>query len=182
MKIVVKHLYPMATEPQIAELIAAYENAWVSLTAYDNDALPSAGVTRSTAELSAQQLSDAFTEFKEVLTARGHAVELFGNERIAGGLQGIVGNVMQSIDGTPVYRTIEEQAAHLFYFIVKDHPFVDGNKRSGAYAFIWYLHRAGVLDRVKMPAPALTALTLFVAESKSEEKEKVVRLVLQLLN
>ncbi len=163
------------------ELIAAYTDAWVSLDAYDKDELPTQGSTPSSVALTAEQLLGAFQEFKAALMSTGNAVELFGNERSSDAVQGIVGNVMQSIDGRPVYPTVEEQAAHLFYFLVKDHPFVDGNKRSGAYAFIWFLHRAGVLDRTLMPAPALTALTLFIAESGSAQKEKVVRLVLQLL-
>jgi len=76
---------------------------------------------------------------------------------------------------------VEEKAAHLLYFMVKNHPFVDGNKRSGAYAFVWFLHRAGRLDRTKMSPAALTALTLFVAESEPKNKERMIQLILQLL-
>ena len=65
--------------------------------------------------------------------------------------------------------------------MVKNHPFVDGNKRSGAYSFIWFLNQAGVLDRSKITPATLTALTLFVAESDAKHKEKMVRLILQLL-
>jgi len=77
--------------------------------------------------------------------------------------------------------TVEEKAAHLLYFMVKNHPFVDGNKRSDAYSFILFLNKAGVLDRSKMTPAALTALTLFVAESDAKHKEKIIRLILQLL-
>jgi len=76
---------------------------------------------------------------------------------------------------------VEEKAAHLLYFMVKNHPFVDGNKRSDAYSFILFLNKAGVLDRSKMTPAALTALTLFVAESDAKHKEKIIRLILQLL-
>ena len=88
---------------------------------------------------------------------------------------------MQSFGGKPVYPTVEEKAAHLLYFMVKNHPFVDGNKRNGAYAFVWFLHRAGVLNRSSMTPPALTALTLFIAESNPKNKEQMIKLVLQLL-
>jgi fido (protein-threonine AMPylation protein) len=80
-----------------------------------------------------------------------------------------------------MYATVEEKAAHLLYFMVKNHPFVDGNKRSGAYAFVWFLRRAKILDTKKITPPALTALTLFVAESDSKHKDRMIRLVLQML-
>ncbi|HTP56693.1 MAG TPA: Fic family protein [Candidatus Paceibacterota bacterium] len=171
----------MTDDREAQELIAAYTDAWAALDAYDTEKLPSTGTTPATVSLAAERLTEAFARFKTVLTAMGGAVEQFANEREAGSVAGIVGNVMQELDGKPVYPTVQEQAAHLFYFLVKDHPFVDGNKRCGAYAFIWFLDRMGVLDRVAMPAPALTALTLFVAESNAEEKDKTVGLILQLL-
>jgi len=78
---------------------------------------------------------------------------------------------MQSLGGTPVYKTLEEKAAHLLYFVVKNHPFVDGNKRSGAFAFIWFLRKAGVHGACNIAPSALTALTLLIAESKPDKKE-----------
>ena len=67
------------------------------------------------------------------------------------------------------------------YFIVKNHPFTDGNKRSGAFAFVWFLNKTGLLRKDKMSPEALTALTLLVAESKSKDKEQIIGLILQLL-
>lgn len=67
------------------------------------------------------------------------------------------------------------------YFIVKDHPFVDGNKRSGAFSFAWFLRQAKILDKTKITPPALTALTILVAASKPEEKDKMIRLILTIL-
>ena len=96
-------------------------------------------------------------------------------------VDGIVGNVMQSFGGKDLYATVEEKAAHLLYFMVKNHPFVDGNKRSGAYAFIWFLNQAGILDAARITPPALTAITLLVAESDPKEKERIVRLVMTLV-
>lgn len=81
-----------------------------------------------------------------------------------------------------MYKTIEEKAAHILYFMVKNHPFTDGNKRSGAYTFIWFLNRTGVLDRSRITPPALTALTLFIAESDPKHKERMIGLVLQILH
>jgi len=96
-------------------------------------------------------------------------------------LEGIVGNVFQSVFGSDAYPTLEEKAAHLLYFIVKNHPFTDGNKRSGVFAFIWFLRKAGLL-RASLSPEALTAITLLVAESNPKDKEKMVGLVLLLIN
>ncbi|KKQ50634.1 MAG: RhuM, partial [Parcubacteria group bacterium GW2011_GWD2_38_11] len=94
---------------------------------------------------------------------------------------GIVGNVFQAFGGKDLYPTIEEKAVHLLYFVVKNHPFVDGNKRSGAFSFIWFLQKAGFDFRKKITPEALTALTLLIAESNPKDKDRVIGLVLLLL-
>lgn len=165
----------------VIELISAFATTWLSLDAYDKDELVSKGVTKKSVAITAEQLAAALLEFKVALIKKGEATELFGNERASGNLEGIVGNVMQSFDGKAVYATVEEKAAHLLYFIVKNHPFSDGNKRSGAYAFVWFLQRAGVLDRSTMTPSALTALTLLIAESDPKHKSRMTSLVVQLL-
>ncbi len=88
---------------------------------------------------------------------------------------------MRSFGGRELYPTIEEKAAHLLYFMVKNHPFTDGNKRSGAFAFVWFLKKAKILNSARMSPEALTALTLLVAESNPKEKEKTVGLITLLL-
>jgi len=102
-------------------------------------------------------------------------------ERTKDSIAGIIGNVMQSFAGEELYSSIEEKAAHLLYFIIKNHPFVDGNKRSGAYAFIWFLRHAKALDLTKITPPALTAITLLIAESAPKDKDKMTGLVCTLL-
>ena len=180
----IKYLLPVGASidrASVLELISAFADTWLSLDAYDKDPLLTKGATKKTAVLTADDLAKALVTFKNSLIKKGEATELFGSERNKGSLEGIVGNVMQSFGGTSVYPTVEEKAAHLLYFIIKNHPFVDGNKRSGAYAFIWFLYRAGILNRATMTSPALTALTLFIAESDPKNKERMVRLVLQVL-
>ena len=88
---------------------------------------------------------------------------------------------MQTFDEKDLYPSIEEKAAHLLYFIVKSHPFADGNKRSGAFAFIWFLRRTGRLNIARLTPAALTAMTLLIAESQPKEKEKMVGLVAMLI-
>lgn len=165
----------------VLELVTAFADTWLSLDAYDKDALISSGTTKKAVTLTAKQLETALIEFKKELINKGEATELFGKERQNAALAGIVGNVMQSFGGKALYPSIEEKAAHLLYFIVKNHPFVDGNKRSGAFAFIWFLKKTGLLEGSKITPPALTALTLFIAESDPKNKERMVKLVLQLL-
>jgi len=113
--------------------------------------------------------------------AKNEAAGLFAHERQKDALAGIVGNVFQSAFSRDAYQTLEEKAAHLLYFIVKDHPFADGNKRSGAFAFVWFLNKTKLLRKDRMTPQALTALTLLVAESQPKDKEKMVGLILQLL-
>jgi len=111
----------------------------------------------------------------------GEATDIFAQERSSGSVEGIVGNVMQSFGGHPVYKSVEEQAAHLLYFMIKNHPFTDGNKQSGAFAFIWFLRKAKAKKFRNINPPTLTALTLLIAESDPKRKEQMTALVTQLL-
>lgn len=77
--------------------------------------------------------------------------------------------------------TLEEKAAHLLYFLIKNHPFVDGNKRSGAFVFVWFLRKVGLLKKSMITPPVLTAIALLIAESDPKNKPRMVNLVLQLL-
>lgn len=165
----------------VLELVTAFADTWLSLDAYDKDELVASGETKKSVELTAGQLQVALTEFKSELIKKKEATNLFGRERQEDALAGIVGNVMQAFAGKALYPSVEQKAAHLLYFIVKNHPYADGNKRSGAFAFVWFLKKAGLLERSKMTPPALTALTLFIAESDPKNKERMIKLVLQLL-
>jgi hypothetical protein len=170
-----------ADTQNILELITLYADTWLSLDAYDKDKLTTTGATRKSVQITSVQLNNALLLFKKSLIKQGSATDLFGSEVFFGSIKGIIGNVMQSFAGKDLYPTIEEKAAHLLYFIVKNHPFIDGNKRSGAYSFIWFLRQAEILDLVRITPPALTALTLLIAESKPSDKEKMIGLVCMLL-
>ena len=180
----VKALLPAGSamdNESVLELIKLFSDTWLSLDAYDKDTLKIKGATKKRVALTSEALQERLAELKIVLMKKGEATELFGAERQREAVAGIVGNVMQSFGGKPVYPTVEEKAAHLLYFMVKNHPFVDGNKRSGAYAFVWFLKMARILDTKRITPPALTALTILVAESNPKDKEKMIRLVLTLL-
>ena len=115
---------------------------------------------------------------------RGEATDLFARER-GDGLDALLGNLEQSVFGEPAYPSIESKAAHLLYFIVKNHPFSDGNKRSGAFLFVDFLHRNDRLlnrsGQAVINDTGLAALTLLVAESDPKQKETLIRLMMHML-
>lgn len=161
----------------VVELISLYADTWVSLEAYDKGEFKAKRVTKRGVDFTAQKLEKELANLKLELLTKGLATQLFGAEQTLGRLTGIVGNVMQSFDGKDLYPSIEEKSAHLLYFIVKDHPFMDGNKRSAAFAFVWLLKQASILNTNKLTPSALTALTILIAESNSKDKEKVIKLI-----
>jgi len=180
----VKSLLPSSSTvdtSSILELISLFADTWMSLDAYDKDQLTTTGTTKKKVSLTAGKLNKALLNLKIALIDKGEATELFGTERTKNAVEGIVGNVMQGFGDQDVYASVEEKAAHLLYFIIKNHPFADGNKRSGAYAFIWFLQQAKALDVSRITPPALTALTLLIAESDPKDKDKMVGLVCSML-
>ena len=179
----VKALLPSGnkvTTEEVLELINAFAGTWFSLDAYDTDSFPKTGSTKKKVIITASELGGALQELKQELIGKKQATDFFGQERSKNTIEGIIGNVFQSAFGKDVYPSAEKKAAHLFYFMIKNHPFTDGNKRSGAFAFVWFLRKAGLL-RASLTPEALTALTLLIAESNPRDKEKMVGLVLLLL-
>ncbi|MDF1496974.1 MAG: virulence protein RhuM/Fic/DOC family protein [Patescibacteria group bacterium] len=164
------------------ELVKMFASTWLSLDAYDKETLPKKGATKKQVKVTADQIFAALGKLKQTLKAKKEAGDLFGQERSEGALTGIFSSVFQSFNGRELYPALEDKAAHLLYFIVKNHPFVDGNKRSGAFAFIWFLKKANLLNRNRLTPEALTALTLLVAESNPKEKERMIGLILMLLS
>jgi prophage maintenance system killer protein/prophage antirepressor-like protein len=180
----IKQLLPVKTtidNADILELITIFADTWLSLEAYDKNFLVTSGISKQKVKLTAEKLSEILLDFKNNLMEKNEATELFGQERQNGLVSGILGSVFQTFDGQELYKTAEEKAAHLLYFMVKNHPFVDGNKRNGAYVFIWFLRQAKILDITKLTPAALTALTILIAESNPKDKERMINLVLTLL-
>jgi death-on-curing family protein len=109
---------------------------------------------------------------------------LFGNER-DNGFESALNSVVQTFGGEYLYKSIEEQAAHLLYFVIKNHPFTDGNKRIGAFLFVWFLeknkHRFKKSGEVKINDNALVAIALLVAQSNPDDKEIMIKLVINLI-
>ena len=109
----------------------------------------------------------------------------FGREKDKG-LESAIGAIHQTFAGHDLYPSIEEKAAHLLYFVVKNHAFVDGNKRIGAFLFIWFLDANGLLYRKdgskRLADNALVALTLLIAESKPAERDTICKVIVNLIN
>jgi prophage maintenance system killer protein len=180
----VKKLLPASSVLETSDaidLISLFADTWLSLAAYDREALPKGKLTKKKIELTADKITTSLTQLRIDLKSKAQATDIFGKERGAGSVAGIVGNVMQSFNGKELYESAEEKAAHLLYFMVKNHPFVDGNKRSGAFAFVWFLRHANILDVSRLTPSALTALTILVASSNPKDKEKVVALILNVI-
>jgi len=168
------------TTEDVLELVNAFAGTWFSLDAYDTDTFPKTDSSKKKVRFTAEELSKALQELKQELIAKKQATELFGQEKNSGAVEGIIGNVFQTAFGKDVYPSAKKKAAHLLYFIIKNHPFTDGNKRSGAFAFVWFLRKAGLL-RASLTPEALTALTLLIAESNPKDKDKMVGVVMLLL-
>lgn len=163
----------------IINLINDYATTWTSLLQYDEDRLliPN-NMHKSSIALAHENALAAINEFKSSLLAIGEATELFGNER-NDQLQSILSNLDQTMFGDELYRSVEEKAANLFYMVIKDHPFSDGNKRIGSFLFLLYIQ----LNKLplKIDNIGLTALALLIAESDPQQKDVLTRLIINLL-
>lgn len=179
-KILTYHNQSIQTH-DVLELIQSFSYTWFSLDQYDKDSFPRTG-TKKEVIITAEDLQRDLQKLKSTLITKNEATELFGQEKQKGSLQGIVGNVFQSVFGQDAYETVEEKAAHLLYFIIKNHPFNDGNKRSGAFSFIWFLQKAGFDFQDKINPETLATLTILIAESNPKDKDKMIGIVLLLLN
>lgn len=165
----------------VLDLIKEFASTWVSLDAYDKELLQIKGVTKKSIKLTGDELLSAIYSLKNKLIEKGETTDLFAKERQKGSVEGIVGNVMQTFGGKSLYETAEEKAAHLLYFMIKNHPFIDGNKRSGAFTFIWFLRKTKVKGFKNINPATLTSLALLIAESDPKNKDKMVALVTQIL-
>jgi prophage maintenance system killer protein len=170
----------------VLEVVQQYARAWRLLLEYDEGRLPEkpGHPVTPAAGLSPEDATTIIARLRETLAARGEASDLFGAQR-SDQLSGILGAVEQTFDGVPLYPTVQGRAAHLLYFVIKDHPFADGNKRIGTLLFLEYLRRNRLLARPdgspRFADNAMVALALLVAESEPAQKDLMIRLILNLL-
>ena len=171
-------------EKEILTLLKSYTKTLSLLENYDKSSIEDFSGSSSSYELTCSKAKDVLKELKTSLMQKGEATKLFANEK-DDQLAGIVGNLYQTFGGDELYPSIEDKATHLLYFIIKDHPFIDGNKRSAAFLFIYFLDRCNYLYKAngekKINDNALTTLTLLVANSDPKEKDVLIKLIKHLL-
>lgn len=167
----------------LVDIIARYTQTFILLQRYDKGLLVEPPGMPGGTLPNVTEARRAIGELKADLMARGEATDLFGREREQG-LAALLGNLDQTVFGAPAYPTVESKAAHLLYFVIKNHPFSDGNKRVGALLFLEFLHRNDRLVRRGEPVindVGLAALALLVAESSPKDKGVMIRLVMNML-
>lgn len=170
----------------LLDIIGNYTQSFVLLNKYDSHTLQTEKLNEHiTYEIKYEEAVSAVEQLKKTLIAKKEATALFGNQKDAG-FKGLLGNIVQSFGGEYLYKSIEEQAAHLLYFVIKNHPFSDGNKRIGAFMFVWFLeknkHRFKKNGEVKINDNGLVALALLVAQSNPDDKELMIQLIINLIN
>lgn len=177
-----QHQLADATGLAVVELVRRYGLSWQLLLQYDEDrlALPSGLTRRESVGFDLTVVRRGIACLRDDLVTRGEVTDLFGRER-GESLAGILGAIHQTFGGEDLYPSIEEKAAHLLYFVIKDHPFSDGNKRIGSFLFLLYLQESGLIDTVRFDNKALVALALLVAASDPSQKEVLIRLIIHLL-
>lgn len=168
----------------LTEIVSRYTQTFMWLQRYDEGLVDEPSGETGGQLISNDQAQELLNELKLSLIEKGEATELFAKPR-AEGLAGIFGNLEQSVFGDPAYPSIESKAAHLLYFVVKNHPFADGNKRSEAFLFVDFLNRnKRLLNDAGEPIindTGLAALTLLVAESDPKQKGTLIRLIMHMV-
>jgi prophage maintenance system killer protein len=166
----------------LLKVVTDYSYALDILDKYDHQQLTVEGTTDQ--QLFVATYAEAMQAIKDLKDKFGGS-SLFGNEKDHS-FKGSIGTIYQSFGGVEFYPTVEEKAANLLYFVVKNHSFSDGNKRIAAYLFVWFLEKNGILYREdgskRIADNALVALTLMIAESKPDEKDMMVKVVVNLIN
>lgn len=163
---------------QVLSVIEKYNTALELLDCYDHQNMKRPEGVESTYVLTYEECRNVIEQMRF-----GNESELFGKEK-DDSFQGSIGNVYQSFGGRDIYGSLEEKAANLLYFVTKNHSFYDGNKRIAATIFLYFLDRNGVLflDGKKLIEDhTLVALTIMIAESRPEEKEMMVSVVMNCL-
>ena len=160
---------------QILSVIERYNNALDLLDAYDHQTMKRPKGNEATYVLTYEECVEVIQNMRF-----GDESDLFGREK-DDSFKGSIGNIYQSFGGSDVYKSLEEKAAHLLYFVTKNHSFYDGNKRIAATMFLYFLDKNDALfseGKKRIEDATLVALTIMIAESRAEEKEMMVSVVM----
>jgi prophage maintenance system killer protein len=166
---------------EVISVINDYARSWSLLQGYDEQSLAAQGSKQGDMQsLNLQDALQAMGQLKRQLISKGEATELFGQLR-GDGLASALGTIEQGFADELFYPNIASRAANLLYFVIKNHPLADGNKRTGSFLFLWYLrinqHLLAKPVEQLINDNTLVALALLIAESKADQKELMIRLV-----
>jgi len=179
-----KHELLIGQEQEILNLLAYYSSSLAILEKYDKNklALPKAAKTKY--KLTYESALEIIKNIKVELIKKKQASDIFGRQS-AHKLESVLGNLWQTFGGRELYKNLEEKAAHLLYLIIKDHPFIDGNKRIASFLFVYFLDKNNFLYRAngekKINDNTLVALALLIATSDPKDKEIMIKIVVNLL-
>lgn len=160
---------------QVLSVIEKYSSALDLLDSYDHQNMTRPEGNRATYVLSYEECMDVIQSMRF-----GDKSDLFGKEK-DDSFKGSIGNIYQSFGGTDIYESLEEKAANLLYFVTKNHSFFDGNKRIAATMFLYFLDKNNALfveGEKKIEDATLVALTIMIAESRPEEKEMMISVIM----
>ena len=169
-------------QKELFDVVVDYTYALDTLDNYDYQRL---GISDTTKEEVFHATYDNAMEAIQTLREKFGGSSLFGNEKDES-FKSSIGQIYQTFGGDELYPSVEEKAAMLLYLVTKNHSFSDGNKRIAATLFLWFLNNNGILYREdgskRLADNTLVALTLMIAESKTEEKDVMVKVVVNLIN
>lgn len=169
---------------EILNLLSSYAKTLTLLSEYDSGKISETKGGKTKFVLGHKESKEIVETIKTELMAKKEAGDLFGQER-QGMLETVTRSLCQTFGGKELYPTIENKASHLLYLIIKDHSFSDGNKRIASFLFVYFLDKNNYLYKKsgekKINDNALTALALLVAESKPEEKDIIINIIMNLI-
>ncbi len=169
---------------EILNLLSSYAKTLTLLEEYDKRNLKEAKGKKAKYVLRYEECKKIIGEIKKELMTKKEASELFG-QVVGGSFEGIIKGLYQTFDRKELYPTIEDKASQLLYFVIKDHPFTDGNKRIGSFLFVYFLDKSDYLyhesGEKKINDNALVALALLIAESDPKEKDILIRIIINLI-
>ena len=172
-------------EQEILNLLSNYSKTLTLLEKYDKEKLNLIRKTKSKFQLKYEETIKVINGIKNDLINKNEASDLFGQEN-SSKFKGILGSIYQTFGKKELYPSLEEKAAHLLYFIIKDHPFVDGNKRIASFLFVYFLDKNNFLYRKngekKINDNALTALALLIAISNPKDKDVLIKIITNLIS